>query len=208
MLPEPVRLSQDMNTDVCSMIARWGHTEKTVTRIVNLLAEEYNVITQPEEIHRIATANTKKIVRIRKRQREGLAQETHKMLNKTQYLIARQLDRSMKDADTLDLLDHLLDAEAIDEREHRKRAKRLRVLSVGDLLKIANHFLAQSPHTPPSPEVIPPTNANTPPAMSDHKAEEIPFNQQLLDAMKKGDEVEVQRILFKPNQSDEPAEKL
>ena len=120
--------------------------------------------------------------------------------------MSKEVDRSMRDSDTRDLLYNALNAGAIDKQEFDRRMKKLKILSIGDLIKVANHFLAQSPHTSPAPEFVPPSN--TPPAMSDHKAEEIPFNQKLLDAMQKGDEVEVQRILFKPNQNEEPAEKL
>ena len=194
---EPIALPVAMRPAVLSMIARWGGTELAFTRISNELHDEYNIIFSPAEVERLYNANRNKVVAIRKKQREGIAVKQEKQFNKANTMLARELDRMYKDLERRDALDIAFEKGAIDAKEYRKGLKALRVPSISDLVKVANHF-APKTVAPVAPALPPGEQPSLPDGNS---PQETALARELAEAVKRGDEVEIQRILWQKNPS-------
>lgn len=194
----PVEMPKTMRPVLFAFLARWGASKKTYDRIAETFLAEYNVAVDPSEIERIYDQNRNRVVALRKQQRGEIMAKAEPILNKTQMLMKKEVDRAWKDAEKRDALDAALEAGAITSKEHAKAVKRLRILSINDLVKIANHVTPDKPRgylpalPPPdgSPQLPP---GNTPEASA--------LAQELSAAVARGDAVEIQRILWSQNSS-------
>lgn len=196
---EPIPLPFSMRDVLYNLLARHGASDKTFPRIADILLEEYNTIVSVEEIERIYNANRLKVVTIRKGQREGLAVQTEKLLNRTNVLLEKELTRASKDMDKRDALDAALEAGAIDDREYKRAIKNLRVLTIGDIVKLGNYLTPKAPAAPPPP-LLPSPHLQSLIGDPNSPAESA-LSKELADAVAKGDTVEIQRILWSQNPS-------
>jgi hypothetical protein len=194
----PQAFPKTMRPALYAMLARWGASEKTYKRISETFLVEFNVVIDSSEVARIYDQNRNRIVELRKQQRGEIMAKAEPILNKTQMLMKKEVDRAWRDSEKRDALDLALEAGAITAKEHAKAIKRLRILSINDLVKIANHVTPDKPRgylpaLPPSETTpqLPP--GNTPEASALAKA--------LSEAVARGDEVEIQRILWNQNPS-------
>lgn len=194
--PQPFPIT--MRPALFAMLARWGAGAGNFEKISNTFLTEFNVVIPVSEVERIYDQNRNRIVAVRKQQRGEIMAKAEPILNKTQMLMKRQVDRAWKDAEKLDALDAALESGAITAKEHAKAVKRLRILSVNDLVKIANHVTPDKPRGE-TPVLSPPDGApalppgNTPAASA--------LAKELAAAVGRGDAVEIQRILWSQNPS-------
>ena len=194
--PQP--MPNTMRPALFAMLARWGASEKTFERISETFLTDFNVVVDSSEVARIYDQNRNRVVAIRKQQRGEIMAKVEPILNKTQMLMKRQVDRAWKDAEKLEALDMALDSGAITTKEHAKAVKRLRILSINDLVKIANHV---TPDKPKSylPQLAPPDG--TPQLPPGNSPEASALAKELAAAVGRGDAVEIQRILWSQNGS-------
>ena len=194
----PQAMPPTMRPALYAMLARWGAKEETYQRISETFLVEFNVVIEPTEVARIYDANRKTVTAIRKQQRGEIMAKAEPILNKTQMLMKRQVDRAWKDAEKLDALDAALESGAITAKEHAKATKRLRILSVNDLVKIANHVTPDKPRGY-LPQLPPPEG--TPQLPPGNSPEASALAKELAKAVKGGDAIEIQRILWSQNPS-------
>lgn len=187
---EPIDLPLTMKPTILNMLARWGQTEAVYNRIADTMLEEFNIVADPKEIARLGDSNRNKVVAIRKEQREGIALQSEKLLNKTTIMLEREIDRASRDMEKRDALDAAFDAGAIDSSEHRKAMKNLRILTISDIVKLANHLTPkQAPQPLAPPQLLPQLpDGNSP--------QESALSKELAAAVEKGDAVEIQRIMW------------
>ena len=194
--PQP--MPPTMRPALYAMLARWGAAPATFEKISNTFLTEFNVILPVDEVARIYDQNRNRVVAIRKQQRGEIMAKAEPILNKTQMLMKRQVDRAWKDSEKLEALDTALESGAITAKEHAKAVKRLRILSVGDLVKIANHVAPDKPREALPPLAPPNATPQLPPGNS---PEASALAKELAAAVGRGDAVEIQRILWSQNSS-------
>lgn len=188
----PIDFPLTMKPAVVNMLARWGRSQQSFEKISNILLEEFNVTAPPEMIEKVYMANPNKVIAVRREQREGATLQVDKILNKANTLLSRELSRGVRDAEKRDALDLALESGALDPKEYRKAVQKLRLLSVSDIIKIANHVTPPSRNNRPVID-IPPEEA---PKEGEVIPEETLLSRQLAEAIRNQDTIAMQKLLY------------
>lgn len=190
----PIPITDAMRPIALALIAKGGIEYEEMS---DILKTKYKVVLAPEELRRLAKTDAGTIADLRKKIRKSAEAESSKMLKKVDRILDRKLTRTLNDMDKLDDLDILFAQGLMDQNEYNQATAKLKIEPLQDVLKIAEYLNPRPPQGRGAAVALPPSSnsQSTTPELSDGSMHEV--SSALAEAIKNGDTVEMQRILYK-----------
>lgn len=192
------RLTTDQKMAALAMIARGD----TLSQVAANLLTEYEVTISESAIRKIKSLHQETILKMQETIADGKAAEAGDISKRSRHLINRRLDKAERDERALEELDQKYRDGEIDggAEEYRRRKAGLLKISVAELINISKTMHAQTIRIPALPQLPDTTTpqANLPPGAGQTPAQ----LEALLGAIKAGNTVEIQRLIFTPGNNN------
>lgn len=191
------RLTTDQKLRALAYIARGD----TLSQVAGHMLEEFEVSISESALSQMKKAHAETIDKMQTSLTESAAEDADAILKKTRRILSVRLDRAQRDESAIAEVDREYREGKIKSPEEyrRKKAGFLKV-SIAELTNISKTMHAQTvkvPELPPGamPGALPAGGSAQTPA----------HLEALLNAIKNGNEVEVQRLVFNPGgRNDQP----
>lgn len=183
------RLTMDQKLRALAYIARGD----TMSQVAAHLLEDFDLTISEARLYQIKKENADTIQKIQERLADGVLADAEKLMQSSRVALARRLQRDARDGAELEQLDQQYRDGDLSKEEYQRKKAGLLQLSVNELVNISRSMHAQVVKAPGSPELPPGAGAAQPlPAGSSTPAQ----LEALLQAIQRGDHVEMQRIVF------------
>ena len=192
-----VRLTMEQKLRALAYIARGD----TVSQVVAHLLEDYDLTISEAAIYRIKRDHRDDIAKLQDRLADSVAADTEQLIRAGRVQIAKKLQKADRDGSELEVLDQQYRDGEIDKATYQRKKTGLLNLSVNQLsdltTKLTNQQMlarrggAAVPETPELPDGAA-TRATIPGGSTPAQLE------AMLAAIKDGNTVELQRIVFTP----------
>ncbi len=183
------RLTMDQRLRTLAYIARGD----TMSQVAAHLLEDYNVKISESRLYQIKKNNLETIQKIQDRLADSAIADADAILKQSRVALAKKMQKADRDGSELEQLDQKYRDGEIKKEEYQRRKAGLLQLSVGELVNISRSMHAQVVKAPGVPELPPGDGPAQPlPAGSSTPAQ----LEALLQAIQRGDHVEMQRIVF------------
>lgn len=173
------RLNNEQKMEVLALVARGD----TAGKISQHFEAEYGFPVSPQTISHTKKSNAGALQKIQERMVEKTADGTAEILNRSRRMLNTKLKRAESDENEIDKLHQRYRDNEISWAEYQRLKEGYKTVSIDSLAKVTKEMHAQT--LDHNPDTQPTTD---PRAL-----------EQLTDAIKNGDAVELQRIIFNGN---------
>lgn len=192
LMSKRTRLTTDQKLRALTLLARGD----TLSQTSGHLLDEYGVTVSESALSQLRKQHTDTISKMQDTMAEAEAADAEQILKKSRKMIGARLARAERDSSELEQLDREYRENEIDYSEYKRKKATLMKISINELNNIAKathtQIMRERGGDPPDPsKTLPPGST---PALGSTPA----HLEALLNAIKAGNTVEIQRLVFNP----------